>query len=245
MLDQIDHSNPVPLYWQLAELIKSQIASGQFQPGDRIPTENWFSATYKVSRVTVRKAIQLLISNETLDRNRGESPTVSYPRLTRPSNRLTSLSESLIEMGHVPSSRILMSEKSAASLRTAYHLNLEIGDPVFHLMRLRLADDVPLAIHNCFYPYQICGKVLTSSFHSDSESVYHFLEMNGFALSHATQIVSARNATDMEASILSITPGSALLHIERVSFSTNEKAIEYSEMLYNPARYDLRMELDR
>ncbi|MEG1525206.1 MAG: GntR family transcriptional regulator [Clostridia bacterium] len=243
MLDHIDRSNPVPLYWQLAELIKSQIATGHYQPGDRIPAEYWLASTYNVSRVTVRKAIQLLIGNNTLDRSRGESPTVSFPRLSRQTNRLTSLSESLIEMGHVPGSRILCCEKGSASLRAAYYLGMEIGDPVFHLMRLRLADDSPLAIHNCFYPYAICGKALTSSFHG--ESVYHFLEANGFSLSHATQIVSARNATDTEASLLAIPSGSALLHIERVSYTNTGKAIEYSEMLYNPTRYDLRMELDR
>lgn len=243
MQEQIDKYNPFPLYWQLAELIKKQIASGELHPGDKIPTEHWLSETYQLSRVTVRRAVQFLIDNGTLNRNRGESPTVAYPRMVRQQNRLTGLSEDLRRMGHVPSSLILCCEKTTVPLDVADFLKLEIGAPVFHLMRLRLADDSPLAIHDCYYPLSVCGKALTTTFHADS--VYHLLDDNGIKLAYATQTVSARNATDKEASLLSMPPNSALLHVMRTSFTAEGVPVEFSDMLYNPTRYDFRMDLNR
>ena len=74
MRSPVDHEYPVPLYWQVAEAIKRQIADGVLNPGDKLPTEKWLTENYKVSRVTARKAVQTLIDNGTLERVRGESP---------------------------------------------------------------------------------------------------------------------------------------------------------------------------
>lgn len=243
MVDRIDRDNPVPIYWQLAELIKAQISYGKYQPGDRLPTEQWLSSTYGISRVTVRKALQMLIGNGVLERSRSKGPTVAYPRLSRQTVRLTSLSEDLTRMGHVPSNRILQIERTVAPPDVAYLLEIQPGDPVFHMERLRLSDGIPLAIHNCYYPLAVCGKVLTPDF--NEESIYHYLERNGIVLTHAKQTVAAQNANDAEASLLSVPRNGALLHIVRISSMANNTAVEYSDMLYNPARYDLRMDLYR
>ena len=104
---KIDKDAPVPLYWQLAKLIKQQISSGAMKPGDRLPTEHWLAEQYGLSRVTVRKAIQYLIDSGVLVRNRGESPTIPLPHMSRQTNRLTSLSEDLRKMGYTPGSLIL------------------------------------------------------------------------------------------------------------------------------------------
>lgn len=243
MQGQISRTNPVPLYWQLAEIVKSQISMGVLHPGDKLPTEEWFTKNYNISRVTVRRAIQLLLDNGILTRKRGESPTIAYPRLSRQTNRLTSLSEDLIAMGHIPGSVTLCCENTTAPMDIAAHLNIQMGDPVFHLRRLRFADDLPLAIHDCYYPMNICEGVLDPTFHD--KSIYHFLEASGIPLEHATQIVTACNASKEVAKLLSVSVGSALLHIERTSYSKGEVAVEFSDMLYNPVRYDLRIELNR
>ena len=67
MRSPVDHEYPVPLYWQVAEAIKRQIADGVLNPGDKLPTEKWLTENYKVSRVTARKAVQTLIDNGTLE----------------------------------------------------------------------------------------------------------------------------------------------------------------------------------
>ena len=74
--------------------------------------------------------------------------------------------------------------------------------PVFRLRRLRTADSIPLAIHDCWYPLKYCGSFLTETYHADS--VYKLLEENGFELVHATQTVSAKNASRKEAELLGI-----------------------------------------
>ena len=68
MRSPVDHEYPVPLYWQVAEAIRRQIADGVLNPGDKLPTEKWLTENYKVSRVTARKAVQTLIDNGTLER---------------------------------------------------------------------------------------------------------------------------------------------------------------------------------
>lgn len=242
-MDKIEKSNPVPLYWQLAQTIKNKISSGELKPGDKLPTEAWLVETYELSRVTVRRAVQSLIDNGTLRRKRGESPTVAYPRMSRQTNRFSGLSEDLRAMGHVPGYLILCYERTEASMYIAEKLNIQIGDPVVHLNRLRLSDGVPLSIHDCYYPLSICGKALTSTFHADS--VIKQLEENGIYISYATQVVQARNATKKEAKLLSVPVSSALLCMKRVSFTSDGVAVEYSEMMYNPELYDLHMDLSR
>lgn len=243
MQGQISRTNPVPLYWQLAEIVKSQISMGVLHPGDKLPTEEWFTKNYNVSRVTVRRAMQLLLDNGVLTRKRGESPSIAYPRLNRQTNRLTGLSEDLIAMGHIPGSVTLCCETTTAPIDIAAQLNIQMGDPVFHLRRLRFADEIPLAIHDCYYPMSICDGILSPAFHD--KSIYRYLELNGISLEHATQTVSACNASKEVAKLLSVSAGSALLHVERTSYSADNAAVEFSDMLYNPARYDLRIELNR
>lgn len=242
-MEKIEKSNPVPLYWQLAQTIKNQISSGELKPGDKLPTEAWLAETYGLSRVTVRRAVQSLIDNGTLRRKRGESPTVAYPRMSRQTNHFSGLSEDLRAMGHVPSYLILCYERTEATMNVAEKLNIQIGDPVVHLSRLRLSDGVALGIHDCYYPLSSCGKALTSTFHA--ESVIKQLEDNGIYISYATQVVQARNATKVEANLLSVPVNSALLCMKRVSFTEAGDAVEYSDMIYNPELYELHMELSR
>ncbi len=102
MRSPVDHKYPVPLYWQVAEAIKRQIADGVLNPGDKLPTEKWLTENYKVSRVTARKAVQTLIDNGTLERVRGKSPTIAYPHMIRQTNRLAGLSEDLKKWGTPP-----------------------------------------------------------------------------------------------------------------------------------------------
>ena len=228
---------------QVAEAIKRQIADGVLNPGDKLPTEKWLTENYKVSRVTARKAVQTLIDNGTLERVRGESPTIAYPHMSRQTNRLAGLSEDLKKMGHTPGALILLCARETASPYVAAKLNIEVDAPVFRLRRLRTADSIPLAIHDCWYPLKYCGSFLTETYHADS--VYKLLEENGFELVHAAQTVSAKNASRKEAEMLGIQDGSALLHVERVSYTASNIAMELSDMLYNPVRYDLHMELNR
>lgn len=238
----VNAEKPVPLYWQLSEEIRRMIARGELKPGDKIPTEHWFQEKYHLSRVTVRKAIGLLLENHVLDRVPGESPTVAVQRISRQTTYLSGLSADLKKMGYTPSSLILCCEETKAPFEVAEAMRLPPNAPVFHLMRLRLADGVPLALHNCFYPMSRCAGFLSPTFHSPS--VYRLLEENGLRPTHATQSVSARNATSREAQLLSVEENSALLHIIRVSCTPDGATIEYSEMFYNPMRYVLNMEMD-
>lgn len=243
MRSPVDREYPVPLYWQVAEAIKRQIADGVLRPGDKLPTEKWLTETYNVSRVTARKAVQTLISNGTLERVRGESPTIAYPHMSRQTNHLSGLSEDLKKMGYVPGALILLCMRETATPYVAAKLDIKLDAPVFRLRRLRTADNMPLAIHDCWYPLEYCSDFLTETYHADS--VYELLEENGFGLVRATQTVSAKNATHKEAELLGIQDGSALLHVERVSYTATNIAMEFSDMLYNPVRYDLHMELNR
>lgn len=242
MESAVSSSRPVPLYWQLAEEIRRMIVSGELKRGDRIPTEQWLHARYGISRVTVRRAIQSLLDEGVLNRSRGESLRVALPRVNRQTSRLTGLSADLRRMGYHPASLILCCEETRAPLEVSEGLALDPGAAVFHLMRLRLADGVPLAIHDSFYPMARCRAFLSPDYHAPS--VYALLEENGLRPAHARQSVSARNASGREAQLLALPENSALLHIIRISSTSDGVPIEFSEMFYNPVRYNLNMELD-
>lgn len=238
----VSSSRPVPLYWQLAQELQRMIAEGELKQGDKLPTEQWLHAHYHVSRVTVRRAIQHLLDEGILKRSRGKSPTVELPHMNRQTSHLSGLSADLCKMGYHPTSLVLCCEEMQASSEVSTGLGLQPGEAVFHLTRLRLADNVPLAIHDSFYPVSRCGAFLSAPF--QAPSVYGLLEENGLRPTHARQTVSACNAGGREAQLLSLPLHSALLHIIRISSTPDGLPIEYSEMFYNPRHYSLNMELD-
>ena len=96
----------INLYASLEKFIVEQINTGNYPPGSSLPTEKWYCDTFNLSRVTVRKAINDLVDEGIILREKGKSPIVPLNRYNRNFNQLTGFSEQLIAEGHIPSASV-------------------------------------------------------------------------------------------------------------------------------------------
>ncbi|GGE15840.1 hypothetical protein GCM10011571_16830 [Marinithermofilum abyssi] len=141
----IDKSSPVPIYYQLEEHIKSQIEKGELKPGDCLPSEREYSEKYGISRMTVRQAINNLVSDGYLIRQKGKGTFVSERKFEQKLSELTSFTEDMKARGLKPDSKLLQFEIIPSDDAIATQLSIKRHDPVYQIRRIRLADGVPMA----------------------------------------------------------------------------------------------------
>lgn len=138
----LNKDSSLPLYQQLADLLREQIRAGVYSAGSRIPSEDELGRNHSISRVTVRKAIDLLVEDGTLIRSHGLGTFVAAPVFVESPNAQGSFAASCFQRGVTPSTRLLSKGLLPAAEEIAEDLGLAAGAPVYELHRLRLANGV-------------------------------------------------------------------------------------------------------
>lgn len=233
----LHRDGPVPLYYQLKQLLKEQLAqNGGHPPDSRIPGEEELAATYRVSRMTARQAITELVNEGVLYRRPGKGTFVARPKIERKLARLTGYYEEMTERGLRPGARILGESVVAAGRKLASLLELRPEDKVIQIFRLRLADGEPMAIQAVHLPHERCPNLVNDDL--TLLSLYQLLEQKyGLKLGHAREKITATTASRQQAALLAISKDAPLLQIERLTFLDSGVPIEYVESFYRADRY--------
>lgn len=234
-----DTQSVTPLYLQLANKLSEGIHSGLWQPDEALPSERMLSDTLDISRVTARKAIDILCERGMLTRKRG-SGTYITPKLEQPLSRLTNFSEELRQRGFNPGSQWLSRETGIASAEEILALGLSPNTVVSRLKRLRTADSVVMAIESSTIPAQYLPdpKVI-------NDSLYGYLDAHTLLPTRALQHIRAVNATAEQARLANIKQGAAMLYITRVGYLDSGAAIELTHSYCRSDYYDFVAELRR
>lgn len=232
-----------PLYFQIKSKLLEAIASGQLQPGDRVPSERELTEQFGVSRMTARQALVELELQGYLQRVQGKGTFVNTPKLEQPLLSLTSFTEDMLRRGLIPGSRLLAAEEVPAGRRASQMLNIREADPVIRLERLRLAGGDPMALEIVHLPADLVPGILDGNL---TGSVYRQLsEIYGIQLARATQSLEAVAARAYEEKILGVREGTPLLMMERVAYDIQGRTVEYTKSLYRGDRYRFTTELSR
>ncbi|MBW4438581.1 MAG: GntR family transcriptional regulator [Pleurocapsa minor GSE-CHR-MK-17-07R] len=233
----LDANSSKPLYEQIKEYILRQIQSGTYVHGERIPSERSLSETLNVNRLTVKKALDELVQAGHLSVQIGKGTYVSQPKFDLQLETLTSFTEEMTRRGQRPSSRVLSAGVLPVTLADARKLSIPPGEPVVMLVRLRLADDVPMAIERLQFVASHCPGILDGHDFS-RESLYEvLLHEYGVQLIRAEQSIEARRATSEESRLLEIMPNDPILDMTRVTYSTSGQRVEYTRSAYCGSRY--------
>jgi DNA-binding GntR family transcriptional regulator len=147
----VDRTSPVPLYYQVAQVLEQAIEAGELTPGQRLDNEIALAESLGLSRPTMRRAIQYLVDRGLLVRKRGVGTQVVHRAVRRPIE-LTSLYDDLATEGRDPRTDVLRLEEIPASDNLAHVLGVPEGTAVLALERLRYADDAPLAVLRNYLP---------------------------------------------------------------------------------------------
>jgi GntR family transcriptional regulator len=234
-----DAESVTPLYLQLAHKLSERISSGIWQPDEALPSERMLSETLEISRVTARKAIDVLCERGLLIRKRG-SGTYITPKLEQPLSRLTNFSEELKQRGFRPGSKWLLRELGPATADEALALGLSPSSEVSRLKRLRMADDVVMAIEITTIPSRFLSNPLAVR-----DTLYGYFDANNIRPVHARQHLRAVNATPEQASLAKIVEGDAMMHITRIGYLEDGTAVELTHSYCRSSYYDFVVELRR
>jgi len=225
----IDPSSPLPLYYQIQRNITALIESQALRPNDSLPSERELSERYGVTRMTVRQAINQLVSDGVLERRRGVGTFVAEPRqYPSLSPSVAGFSQRFREAGMRPASRVLSFEAVPASSTVAQRLDLEAGALVVCLRRLRLVDGVPLMVETSHLPYAPLEGIMEVDF--NNASLYTTLaERFGKPVVRAEHTLEPVLLHNDEARLLGLKAGQPAMLVHIVAHSAQGIAIEFSK----------------
>lgn len=234
--------SPVSYYQQLYNILHKEIEGGTWKPGDRMPSEAELINTYGVSRITVRQAFDLLVSEGLVYRRRGSGTFISPQPAQFGLERIVSFSEDMHRRGFHPETQVLDSRLERASTDVSAWLDVGVGTEIAVLNRLRLADGKPLSVERSHLVHRYCPGILDGDY--SRSSLYETLGNRfGIHMARANQVIHAIAANKEIAGALTVPVGSPLIYIERISFRQAGIPMEYLQMYYRGDRYVLYNEL--
>ena len=225
-----------PLYRQLMQRIRADIASGVYPVHSRIPSEAELGESYQVSRVTVRKALAELTREGLLRRMQGKGTYVCVPRLKSNLKDVTSFHEACLMMGCTPGTCVISGGSVHVEDDVRESLGL-VGNEAIEIVRLRMADGNPVMLEtNRFAPRY------ASLLHEDlTGSLYHLLSKQGIEAASGVHGISLCYATAQQAKLLDVEVGAALLQLNQVIFDQHGAPLHTSHQVIRGDRFTFRI----
>lgn len=209
-------------------------------PGSPAPSERELVQQFGVARMTVRQALDALVSEGLLERVPGRGTFVAEVRADLP-GRLSSYTEEMERRGMVASSRTLLARMEAAGPGVARALEIEEGDTIVHWQRLRMADGAPMALEDAYLAESIVPQFLDQPLPA---SLYDALRRRDLLPNWGEDSIESALARPDEAALLDVAEGDPVLRIARRAFAGNV-AVEVSRSTYRADRFTLWVPLSR
>jgi len=234
---------PDPLWMQAAAHISRSIDEGRLAAGARLPPERELCAELKISRVTLRKALLKLVDSGVLRSSHGRGWFVAAEQQRDWPNSLESFSETATRMGLVASSRILLARVAPATIDEAEELSIAPGAALFHLDRVRLLSDAPIALDDSRVPAALLPGLDDVDF--SRASLYEQLTRAGLDLARAESTIEAESADADLAGHLDVRLGSPVLVLRQTVVDSSDRPVFSSRIRYAGDRYRLRTSFSR
>lgn len=231
----IDRNSPLPLYYQLKELLLSKIQKGELKPGQQLPTEEDIQQKYEVSRTTVRQALRELELDGRINRYAGRGTFVSEPKVQEGTEAFDLEISELQEQGLQLVWKVIFAEEVPAPEWVAAKLQITPGTKTFCLKRLRIANESAIGYVISYVAEEFMDKVDLSRAEQGGTMAY----LTGISLERfmAERVVEALPAERDVARILGIDPGTPVLVLNRILRSPDAKPMELFKGIYRGDRF--------
>jgi GntR family transcriptional regulator len=225
------------------DILKEKVQRGTWVPGDQIPGEHDLCEMYRISRTVVRQALQELELEGVINRQRGKGTFVSLPKISEGIvQKLTGFYQDMVERGLRPGTKVLHRNVGPSTEKVARFLNINPGEKVIDILRLRFINEEPIQLVTTYVPFDVCPAL--ASVDLTNRSLYEFLEKEcGVVIAKGRRYVEAVLANDSEAELLGIERGAPLLMLDSISFSETGQPIEYYHALHRGDRSRFEVEL--
>lgn len=237
-------SDEIPLYYQLATVLREQILSGRYRKDDQLPTQMTLAKDYGVSRLTVREALKQLEQQGLIRQEQGRGTFVTYEREFTGDMELDGSIEDLISMGLATEVRLLDRRRVPASPGAARDLGLEEGAPVLRCERLRLLRGEPYCFIVNTLPVEI-GERIEASRWEEGSVLRHIEESLGIPLREAEQQVRASLADPTLGRWLDVRIGAPLLRVDYLIRTDGRRPVERARLFYRSDLFRFAIHLTR
>lgn len=236
----IDRGSPLPLYYQLKQILLGKIEQGEWSSNEPIPSEQKLQETYGLSRTTVRQALDDLVVEGYLNRYRGRGTYLAQPKVTYDANALD-LQRYMVLQGIQLDWRVLDQQwlTPPAFVRSA--LELDDDEQVFCLKRLRLAADGPIGYHCAYLPRPIAEQIDHDAL-TEGESLTYLAKLElGPIRVHRTLEAIAAVHDDLD--LLGLEQGAPVLQLDRLVSDEVERPVEFLRARYRGDRFKYQITL--
>jgi GntR family transcriptional regulator len=230
--------HPEPLWARAMAALRARIAVGEFGPGARLPPERDLCRALGISRVTLRKALSVLVDEGVLLAKQGRGWYVAAPERNDWPNTLESFSETALRMGLDVTSRVLRCEAGHATFDEAEAFQIAPGTLLHRLDRVRMLGGIPIAVDQSMLPTDVAAGFDTVDF--TTESLYRAVTRLGFRLGQADTTIEARPADAVLAGHLAIAAGTPVLEMRQIVRDPAQRPLLASTIRYAGDRYRLR-----
>lgn len=237
----LDATRPAPLYQQLSDCLRRQVLAVNWPADSAIPSERELMRLTGLSRMTIRQAIDSLTREGLLTRVHGRGTYIVPKRVEQDIRGVYSFSERILAQGRSPKTIVLDTIQAPANREEADLLNLELGEPIYRLMRLRAIDGDPVAINIVRIPVHLCPGLfsfdLTTSLYAILTEQYNLPPLRSVDTLEA--VAAPREVADP----LCIRPGTPVSLMRRVATTREDVPVELTEEFARSDRLRYRMHL--
>lgn len=212
-------------YNQLYDVLAEKILSGFWRPHDKILSERELCAAYNVSRITVRDTLRRLEEEQYIYRKQGKGTFVAPRQIEQRLTKLYSLREEFAQKGIAHRSEILSFETLPADPQIAVHLELPVHAPVYRLVRLMHAKDIPYTVETSYIPESIYPGMTAGMVRE--HGLYGSMQRYNIIPQRAVEKLRLVQISAKDAQLLRVSPRESAIKIQRTTYS-EDRCIEYT-----------------
>jgi len=237
----LDPHSRAPLHVQFANIITTKIETGEWKPGDRIPSERILMQQANISRATVRQGLNALAHGGVIERLHGRGTFVKRSKYEQALHGVYSFFEQLSAEGIHLDDEVIEKKIIAAPNDIAHILQVPEGSPLIHLTRLRSAQKKPMMLSVHYFPYDLCPELIDETFDT---SLYQILtDRHGLPVLGATDRFEARLSSSVTGRLLKISRRVPILYVERVAYTTSNVILHLGQNYIRGDMYCFRTDL--
>lgn len=234
----------LPAYHRLYVMLSQGIKDGTYPPGVLLPSEKSLTETYKVSRVTVRRALDHLVEEGlvTKQQGRGTIVTLGVQNQSDP-QRVSGLIANLVAEGIEFTAKTIFWDLMTPSNVVYQKLNIPLGGQCYVIRRLRLLDNQPVSYASIYLPEHV-GRMLKQE-NAASKLIIQMLDETPYPVSHTEFTLSATLVDGDGADLLELPVGNPVLRMQGLAFTKENEAIYLQDSVFHPEHYEYAVKLSR
>ncbi|WP_163527671.1 GntR family transcriptional regulator [Halobacillus ihumii] len=226
-----------PLYKQVASKIKKEIITAKLNKDEAIPSEKKLAEKYQVSRVTIRQSIQQLVNEDILYKVRGSGTYVKNQKIEHDIYRLQSFTEEMTHLNQTPTNQVLDFHMQEPSDQVRETLELNQGEKVFFIRRLRCVDDEPMILEETYMPVSLFPDL---SVEVMTRSKYEYVENKGYIIKERQGEILPLSPNEELKRILLLEGDASILTMNLWAYLDDDTIFEYTRLYFRSEKYTFK-----